>query len=598
MSDITAVKAELARNAESIARMLLPHGRREGSEWRAGDTQGTEGTSLGVHLTGAKAGVWADFATGESGDLLDLWQECRGLSLVAALDQARQHLGMQKPEFYSDLPKNFGKPKIPSALTKPKDAVLDYLTNVRKLPKEAIEAYKFGADGDRVVFPFIEKDGETVMVKTRSIHDKDCKPTSKNCKRILMGWHLVTDNDKACCIVEGEFDAPALYSYGFKPTLSVPFGGGGGAKQAWIENDFDKFDQFETIYLVLDDDKAGDEGCEEIASRLGKHRCKRVRLPYKDANECLKRGADVTEAFANAEDMGGEGIRKPTDYLEDVTELFWPEHGVEPGYVFPQSKLGFNVIFRPGEVTVWCGKTGEGKSQFLGDCCVDWVKQGGRTCIASLEMHPKRTLKRMIKQAGNVDRPTAEYIKAVTEWLDDGILLYEAIGKRTVQTILDVFEYARTRYRCDQFVIDSFMRLGIANDDYAAQDHAMFEIVNWAVEKDVHVHLVAHARKMQQGAHQPTADDVKGAGEIASNAANIVVVWRDKVAEKVIADARNQGVDNLSEVIAENPTVFVNVAKQRNGDWTGTTAMWFDLDTYRYSGSPAGEPTREYVRMQ
>jgi twinkle protein len=29
--------------------------------------------SLKVHLTGDKAGIWQDFATGEGGDLLDLW---------------------------------------------------------------------------------------------------------------------------------------------------------------------------------------------------------------------------------------------------------------------------------------------------------------------------------------------------------------------------------------------------------------------------------------------------------------------------------------------------------------------------------------------
>ena len=58
----------LAKDAESIARMLLPNGKRDGSEWRCGSVDGDEGTSLGVHLTGSKAGVWKDFSGGSGGD--------------------------------------------------------------------------------------------------------------------------------------------------------------------------------------------------------------------------------------------------------------------------------------------------------------------------------------------------------------------------------------------------------------------------------------------------------------------------------------------------------------------------------------------------
>ena len=89
----------------------------------------------------------------------------------------------------------------------------------------------------------------------------------------------------------------------------VFFGGGSGAKQAWIENDFDQLEQFEVIYLVLDDDKPGDEACEEIATRLGRHRCRRVRLPRNDANACLQAGVlkhEVVDAFAAADDMSSE----------------------------------------------------------------------------------------------------------------------------------------------------------------------------------------------------------------------------------------------------------------------------------------------------
>lgn len=70
--DISEVSAMLSAQAEQLARELLPGGRREGSEWICGSVAGEAGRSLAFHIGGAKAGVWADFSTGESGDALDL----------------------------------------------------------------------------------------------------------------------------------------------------------------------------------------------------------------------------------------------------------------------------------------------------------------------------------------------------------------------------------------------------------------------------------------------------------------------------------------------------------------------------------------------
>lgn len=74
------IVAGLARRAESLARELLPRGRREGLEWRVGGVSGEPGRSMAVHLGGGKAGVWSDFSSGERGDALDLVAAvlCRG----------------------------------------------------------------------------------------------------------------------------------------------------------------------------------------------------------------------------------------------------------------------------------------------------------------------------------------------------------------------------------------------------------------------------------------------------------------------------------------------------------------------------------------
>ena len=92
----TAVAAALGARAEEVCRRYLPHGRRHGRYWTAGDIRGARGRSLFVRLTPPGIpGKWTDAATGEHGDLLDLIRIASGAgSLRAALAEARAFLSL------------------------------------------------------------------------------------------------------------------------------------------------------------------------------------------------------------------------------------------------------------------------------------------------------------------------------------------------------------------------------------------------------------------------------------------------------------------------------------------------------------------------
>ena len=91
-----AIAAALAARAEDVCRHYLPHGRRRGRYWVAGDLDGARGRSLFVRLRGpGTPGKFTDAATGEHGDLLDLIRHrSRAPTLRAALDEARSFLAL------------------------------------------------------------------------------------------------------------------------------------------------------------------------------------------------------------------------------------------------------------------------------------------------------------------------------------------------------------------------------------------------------------------------------------------------------------------------------------------------------------------------
>lgn len=595
MSDITEISRLLSSRAQSVAEYLLPRGRKEGQEWRVGSVDGEPGQSLGVHLSGHKAGVWAEFNSGEAGDLLDLWQQARRVSLSQALSEAREWLGIKRQEPYREPRKEYARPPKPSC-SAPQNRVKDYLQEERNIPAEIIARYKIGETGSDIVFPFLLPDGTLAMAKSRPAQDgAKPKPTAANCEPVLFGWQAMPETAREVVITEGEIDAMSWAAYGVA-ALSVPYGGGGGAKQRWIESEFERMDRFEKIYIATDMDKEGEAAAEEIANRLGRHRCMRVKMPFKDGNECLVKGvsqAEMLKLLAGAAHLDPEGLRRASDFADVVTNLFWPSHDAPVGYCTPYKKLGQKLLFRPSELTLWTGASGDGKSQILSDCIVDWIDQGARVCLSSLEMSPQQSLKRMCKQTVGVDRPTDRAIRGALTWLDQGLLLYEKVGKSGVKGLLEIFSFARAKYGCDQFVIDSLMRLGVDTEDYSAQERAVFEMVDWTLANNVHVHLVAHSRKGDRDRGVPETADVKGAMEIGANAFNIIAVWRNRGLEEKIQQAQSE--DEKRQHM-EKPGVILNVAKQRNGDFEGKVGLWFNQENYQYQSSyDRSEWNRRYL---
>ncbi len=599
MSTAKEISRQLTQRAEDIARYLLPNGKKESNEWRVGSVYGEEGKSLGVHLSGEKAGIWCDFASGDKGDLLDLWMAVRKISLREAIKEAARHLGINEQRFEAHKPRAHVKPKKDYSLVTSTSPVMTYLVYDRKLSPEIITAFRIGELNQAIIFPYL-RDDEPIFIKQLSlkrINGKKQMSVEANCEPCLFGWHLISDSVRSVVICEGEIDCMSLHQYGFS-ALSVPFGGGAGDKQKWIEYEFDRLAIFDEIYLCFDDDAEGNAAQCELIKRLGRHRCRVVKLPKKDANECLQAGftkEKIQLCFDESKTLDPEELKRASDFVDDVIELFYPAENTIKGYLPPWQKTKEKILFRPEELSIWTGINGHGKSQFLGHIMLSMMTQGARICIASLELKPKRLLTRLTRQAAGLITPTVDYIHAIHEWYGDKLWLFDLVGTAKFKRLLEVFLYARQRYGIDVFVIDSFMKLDIAEDDYKSQKEFMEQLCDFKNQHNCHINIVVHPRKSQDESQPPGKLDNKGTGAISDLADNCFTVWRNKEKERLLQ------IKNGGKILTDKEQEKLNSAdcfwccdKQRNGDWEGRFGFWFHQPSLQYL-SQANEKPSQFV---
>lgn len=218
--------------------------------------------------------------------------------------------------------------------------------------------------------------------------------------------------------------------------------------------------------------------------------------------------------------------------------------------------------FSGGQLSVWTGKRGEGKSTLLGQILLDAVNQGRKVCAYSGEMPKEHFKAGMLQQAAgylHVSRREEQrtgrivfdvdekVIPAIDRWWDKSLFLTDIQRKNAhdERTILKLFEYAYRRYGCDTFLVDNIMTAELMDEAqlgfWRAQSAFTGRLVAFAKRLDVHVHLVAHPRKTPG---KLEADDVGGSSDITNRADNVFKLERVPEEERGAA-----GYDSLLTVL-------------------------------------------------
>jgi twinkle protein len=271
--------------------------------------------------------------------------------------------------------------------------------------------------------------------------------------------------------------------------------------------------------------------------------------------------------------------------------------------VMPWRKTHQLIQFRPGEVTVWGGANGNGKSLVTGQIALSLCAQEERVCVASFEMKPSKTLERMARQWScfNAGDPAFRGSREAQEqmldlygqfrdWTEKRLWLYDQQGTVTASQVCAVARYCAKELKVTHFFVDSLMKCVSGEDDYNGQKQFVDELTSIARDYGIHIHLVHHIKKPANEDHKPNKYDYKGSGAITDQVDNVVSVWRNKAKE------RNRQAGKM--VADAEPDSLLICDKQRNGEWEGLIGLWFDPTSQQFVASHGDEPLSLYTHPE
>ena len=172
------------------------------------------------------------------------------------------------------------------------------------------------SQGKVIAFPYY-RDSAVVNIKYRTLNKKFWQV--KGAEKVLYGLDDVDVDLGEIIIVEGEMDKLALEEAGFRNVVSVPDGAPARVKDGDLPpvGEDTKFSYLWTcrawldpavkVIIATDNDAPGEALAEELARRLGRERCWRVRWPFSKIDHRYVAGLSDVDIEMTVDAAGGSG---------------------------------------------------------------------------------------------------------------------------------------------------------------------------------------------------------------------------------------------------------------------------------------------------
>ena len=255
--------------------------------------------------------------------------------------------------------------------------------------------------------------------------------------------------------------------------------------------------------------------------------------------------------------------------------------------------------FEMGCITIWTGFTNAGKTTVMTMLAKKTIDQGERVFFFNGEQTKEDFKNNLyIQSSESRDLISKQFRKScvfdifvkrekateLEKKYGNKIYIYNNEAPRDINTLLYAMEELRRSQKIRIFFLDNFMQIDMKNENvFQEQTETMEKLRMFAINKKVHIHLVAHPRKIERFQTRLTLYDIAGSSNIVNKAYNIISILRvdnlrkkDKDYEKLEKELIEEGYD-----IKETSTVL-EILKTK-GERCGLVALSYDKKTKAYT---------------
>ena len=392
-----------------------------------------------------------------------------------------------------------------------------HLDTLDKLPAMTTGMRRFqGEDKQAVGFIYGPRENPTA-IKWRSVDGKAF--SCDGAPRSFYGIENIDEEDEDLTIVEGECDVIALASVGIR-AVSCPNGAPAKVSQnrvspeednkfSYIWEERDRIERCKRVVLATDNDQAGEALAEEIARRVGRAKCWRVKFPeeIKDGNDAVQiLGPDETHnLFDNPEPVPLSGVYGAVDYFDDVREIYANGHGRGASTGMPAVDDLFTIA--EGQLSIVTGMPSSGKSEFIDQIMVNLARrESWKFAVCSFEHPPHMHIAKLAEKVtgkpfydGLGQRMTEEDLADAVEFINDHFVFLESKdgGMSTIDSVIDRTKQAVMRLGVRGLVIDPYNYIEQAGtEEHNSISYMLSKITSFAKAHGIHVWFVAHPQKM------------------------------------------------------------------------------------------------------
>ncbi|GAW83102.1 plastid replication-repair enzyme [Plasmodium gonderi] len=224
-------------------------------------------------------------------------------------------------------------------------------------------------------------------------------------------------------------------------------------------------------------------------------------IVVKDANDCLKNNIDVRFFIENSEKVKHSQILNFNDLRQNILEeLKYPDriNGVKSKTIPSLNKFLYGL--RMGELSIWTGPTGVGKTTLLSQLSLDYCIQGVSTLWGSFEINNIKLGKVMLNQfcGKNLEKNIDLFDIYADKFELLPLKFLKFHGSTDIDQVLDAMDYAVYAYDVKHIIIDNLqfmLNINKFSDIYELQNIAIDKFRSFSTNKNVHITLVVHPRK-------------------------------------------------------------------------------------------------------